>query len=136
MDNIAQIQAQGDRVALFYYDLLIDSVTTGWDGFPPPYASHAPNSDSWASHLLIGPGGRPSGFTYWDNVNNGFIHTLDPADRFVSDYWRWRDSLVTAETEPPIDALYFDLGFAVAVEGSYPASPAPTRRILPARGGG
>jgi hypothetical protein len=128
MDNIALIQAQGDRVAAFYYDRLIDSGTPGWDGLPPLYAPHQPNTEDWSSRLLIGEGGAPSGFLYWDNVNDSTIYTLDPADPFVISFWRWRDALVTAETDPPLDALYFDLGFAVSVYGSYPAlaQAAPT----------
>jgi len=109
--NITQAQQQGDLTALFYYDLLVDTRTPGWNGFSPP--------DNYWQYLVYGPYGLPGGFSYPDIVNNGTIYTLDPADPFVADFWKWRDRLVVAQSNPPIDALYFDLGFAVTFYGSY-----------------
>jgi hypothetical protein len=63
--------------------------------------------------------GWPGGFVSWETINQAMIYTLDPAHPDMADFWLWRDRLLTAETDPPLDGLYFDLGFSVVVWSCY-----------------
>jgi len=113
-DNLAQVRDQGDLAVPFYYDLLVGAGVPGWDGFWPE-TGETPYYD----YLLVDVSGWPGGFVSWETINQAMIYTLDPAHPDMADFWLWRDRLLTAETDPPLDGLYFDLGFSVVVWSCY-----------------
>ncbi len=118
-DNVAQAQGQGDLAALFLYDIAIDSAVPGWHGFSPPPGDDPHDPAYLANSVLVDETGRPGAFSAQDPLTGGWVFTLDPASATVADFWRWRDSLVVNALGRPLDALYFDFGFAVANYGDY-----------------
>lgn len=118
-ENFAQARGQGDYAMPFYYDLMVGSKMPGWDQFFTRFDNESDPHGSFWKHLLIGASGRPTGYVYYDEITGGFVYTLDPADPFVGNFWRWRDALIVSQFDPPLDGLYFDLGFSVILWDSF-----------------
>ena len=118
-ENIAQAQEQGDWAMPFLYDLQVHSGYPGWDGFNPTAGAELEPGAPWLEHVEVGPDAQPGGFVYWNPHFSGLAFTLCLADPATVDFFRWRDTLLVGLTQPALDGLYFDLGFAVANHSCY-----------------
>jgi len=112
-DNLDEIRGQGDWAMPFLYDLIMHSEYPGWNHFTANPTSQTETGSPWDQRLLINADGQPGGFVYWLPRYPGNTYTLCPAEPEVAAFWQWRDELLINHLDPPLDGLYFDLGFGV-----------------------